>query len=500
MTATASSSYAAATSPPPARTVALRVLLAHEWRLLVRDRLLPVATALFAVVVVLALVAGSGFVRVQRATLATLRAAEAAQYDAMRRALDTIPATAAPPERFARDPRSPFHVGARIGRVATLDPAPLAVLAIGQADLQSAYFTVTTGARQAMLMKDELENPVNLLTGRLDLAFVLAVLLPLLVGALTYGLLASEREAGTLALVAAQPVSLARIVAAKVLVRAAIVLALAVGLVAVGLVVAGVPLGAPGTASLAAFALGAVVLYAAFWFAIAVAIGARAPSAAAGALTYAVAWLALVIVVPVAANAIAQQRHPAPSRTALIAQSRAVSAAANARADTVLRRFLYDHPELARGATLSSGAEFAARSLAVNAEIDAAMAPPLVAFDSALAAQQAIVDRARVVAPSLLVQAVLEGVAGTDGARWRAFRDGTVAFHERWRGAIVAHVVADRLLDRRAYETLPAFDAPAQDVAATLARVRPAFAALALLTVAAIVAALLSLRGVRAIA
>ncbi|MCU0624941.1 MAG: DUF3526 domain-containing protein [Gemmatimonadaceae bacterium] len=487
-----------ATRVPQPRTVPLATLLAHEWRLLVRDRLLHVAASCFIVVVVLALAAGVRWSRAQQATVDRLRRADADQLVAWQRALDTIPADAPPPEAFARDPRSAFHVGARVGRVAGLDQPPLGVLAVGQSDLQPSYYKVTTGPRQAMLMNDEIENPVALLTGRLDLTFVIVALLPLLIGALSYGMLAGEREDGTLALVASQPVTLRRVLLAKVAVRAAIVLAVAIGLVAIGLVVAGAPLAAPGVATVAATWLLTVLVYAAFWFAIALLVAVLVRGAAAGALTLATVWLLSVIVVPVLVNVVAQARHPAPSRTALIAESRAAAAAANARADTLLRKFLFDHPEMRAGASVASGKDFVTRSLTVQFEVDTAMAPSLAAFDARLRAQQALVDRARLASPSLLAQGVLESLAGTDGDRWRRFRDSTIAYHRRWRDAIMAQAVRGEPLTAAMLGALPTFafgEAPAD---AVLPRVGGALAVLVVLAVLAWSGALVAIGRVRA--
>lgn len=470
---TATAAPVTAVRAPVARTVGWSTLVAHEWRLLVRDRLLHVAVLVFAAVVIGALVTGARWTAAQRTTLAALRTESDSVWTAARRTLDTIPADAPRPERFARDPRSPFHVGLRLGRVATLDPAPLAALAVGQSDLQPSYYTVTTGPRQAMLQREELEHPVALLTGRLDLAFVVTVLLPLLIGALCHGLIAGEREDGTLALVAAQPVALRRVVLAKVLVRALVVASLAIALVSIGLVVIGVPLGAPGVPALVMAWFAVVLAQAAFWFGAAVLIGARAPSAAAGTLALAATWLVLVIVVPVLANAVAQARWPAPSRAALITESRAIGTAVNARADSVLGRYLVDHPELARDAAPGAGQDFVARTLSVQFELDTTLAPRLAAFDAQVARQQAAVERARVLSPALQVQGMLEALAGTDGTRWRAFRDSVVAYHVRWRTAIMQHALRDEVLDASRLGALPSLppapaDAPLSRIGAPL--------------------------------
>ena len=60
---------------------------------------------------------------------------------------------------------------------------------------------------------NELENPVNLMTGAFDIAFVVIFLLPIFILAISYDLLSSERERGTLAMILAHPISLKELMA-----------------------------------------------------------------------------------------------------------------------------------------------------------------------------------------------------------------------------------------------------------------------------------------------
>ena len=78
---------------------------------------------------------------------------------------------------------------------------------------------MTTDAKETVTGGAELENPQRLLSGRLDLAFVLIYLYPLLILAISYNLLSAEQEQGTLALLLSQPVSLRTVILAKVAVR-----------------------------------------------------------------------------------------------------------------------------------------------------------------------------------------------------------------------------------------------------------------------------------------
>ena len=102
-----------------------------------------------------------------------------------------------------------------------LPPGPLAAFAAGQTDLQP-YRTNATLFRRAdsLFAFYQLQSPLSLLAGRFDLAFVITYLLPLLVIALSYNMIAMERERGTLALALAQPVTLRSLLRRKIAVRA----------------------------------------------------------------------------------------------------------------------------------------------------------------------------------------------------------------------------------------------------------------------------------------
>jgi ABC-2 type transport system permease protein len=105
------------------------------------------------------------------------------------------------------DPTNVIVVGGvwRGGWVTALDPTPQRLLAAGMSDLQPDAWRLTLYGKEAR-GDSEFENPVNLVFGAFDLAFVLAFLLPLLVIALSFNLISGEREQGTLALQQAQPI------------------------------------------------------------------------------------------------------------------------------------------------------------------------------------------------------------------------------------------------------------------------------------------------------
>lgn len=98
------------------------------------------------------------------------------------------------------DPRSLSVYGQRAPRAVAMHPQPLAAISVGQSDLFTHVVKPKLYGEAEALGFSELSNPVQLLFGTFDLAFVITYLLPLLVLAVSYNVLSREREQGSLRL------------------------------------------------------------------------------------------------------------------------------------------------------------------------------------------------------------------------------------------------------------------------------------------------------------
>jgi len=399
-------------------------LLRLEWRHVRRDRAFWLATVLLLAALLYGLANGFAWVRFQSAAIAQAERTSAEMLAAAQ--ADAARFDAAPPERLSpfADPRDArgFEF-AYLRRFAVLPPAPTAALAVGQSDLLPYVFRVTYRPRETFLNRHEIENPLRLLLGRFDATFVALYLLPLAILVIAHGLLARERDGGTLALLRAQPLGLARWLAVRFALRAGLFLAAGGLVVLAGWFALG---GDPGALGGVARWLALVLAYGIFWFALAWWVGVRAPTAAASALGLAGAWLVLVVVLPATLNLALKQFHPPPSRAAYQDALRAGSDDAARRGSQLLARYLEDHPELApANAAGSRENDFFRIRFAVNAELEQIAAPLRAAFATQLARQQALIERLRWVSPALVLHHAALELAGTDCAR-----------HQRWLGAV----------------------------------------------------------------
>ncbi|HEV7443610.1 MAG TPA: ABC transporter permease subunit, partial [Steroidobacteraceae bacterium] len=202
-------------------------VLRWEIRTLQRDPACWLALALAIAAIVFALINGGRWI----SHLETVRAAAqvrdiSARIEA-RELAGRIDSKAARAPFITRDPRNAYgYANGLMANYAVLPATPLAALTIGQSDLLPSVLPLAPATLPSLQGSSEPENPHRLLIGRFDAAFVVVFLMPLLIIALTYALLAGERERGTLALLLAQPLSLRSLFAGKLAPRVLLVLAL----------------------------------------------------------------------------------------------------------------------------------------------------------------------------------------------------------------------------------------------------------------------------------
>ena len=443
-------------------------ILRHEWRALTADKSLPLLTAIFALAIGYGTVNGARWTAFQLGAIARASAEELERHATNEAEIVRINREQARVSDFA-DPRSPGSAGRSLAsRYAVLPPTPLAALAIGQSDLLPYYFKMTTDSRETVTAGAELENPHRLLSGRLDLAFVLVYLYPLLVLALSYNILSGEREQGTLALLLSQPIALRTLVLAKVALR----LLLFVGVIGVMAfaAVAAVGIDVTDGANVARLGLWLAVIaaYGAFWLALAVAVMAWGRPSATNAMALAGMWLVLVVVLPSVLNLLASTLYRVPSRVEMIQAMRVASDEAAAEGSALLAKYYEDHPELTGGGERAAS-EASMLRVATNARIEQRVTPVLRQFERQLQGQQRVIDRLRFLSPALLAQEALNDISGTGAVRHREFLTQVTSYHQAWRAYFVPLIFQKVRLT--SYADVPRFRFREEPPSAVAARV-----------------------------
>ena len=363
----------------------------------------------------------------------------------------------APPPRFA-DPTQAGRIGLNLGVGHAVKPVePWVALASGASDLQSHALRVGSGNKDQFLYQQELRNPDQLAIGTFDLAFVIAVVMPLGLLALVADAVARERESGTLRLAMSQGVGEALLVVVKVVpVAAAVALSTCAIFALASLIAAGLPDGAALVRLAAAFSL--ILAYTAFWAALAVGALLFARSLAGAAMPLVSAWTALVFVVPGLLLAAAKLVHPLPSRMDLLHEVREQTVIAEGRYADLLARHYHDHPQLAEGGGNKVDVPaFLMQSTVVQQEVSRRVDPLYQRHRAAIEAREAAVGAWAVFAPAAYLQDALADLAGSGAERHRRFLAQVDAFHDEWRGYFFPKVLARERFWSKDLSAVPRF-------------------------------------------
>jgi ABC-2 type transport system permease protein len=422
-----------------------------EARLLHRERAVWAALLALALATLFSLHAGAARVTAQRELVAAARADEATRIEGLKKTLAKLEAgdvhDEPPPYR---DPRNAAFMGSGpAARVVAPTQEPLSLVAVGQSDIFPPLVKVTTASKDSFLFADEIENPAHLMIGSTDLAFIVVYVFPLVVLALTFNLLAGEREQGTLAMTLAAARRPGATLAGKFCARALAPIVVTLLACAIGVWFFA---GAGALASADVVRLAAIILvYGLFWAALAAMIDGWGRSSAFNALALIGIWAALALIAPAAINSLASFVHPAPSRIDMTLAARAASTDADKARDASLARYMDEHPGEKRGGPR----EGTLRRLAVQEAAFRRVEDVIAAHDAQIARRRALVDRLSFLSPTLLAHDALAEVAGTSDARYDAFLAQVAAFHRDWRKFFLARAETGASMTAADYDALP---------------------------------------------
>lgn len=405
----------------------------YEWISIVRDRWVAVLFIIFFCITLFAV--RNGFEKVKERREAIEKVKETAgdvekkyvhDMDSISRGLKASPAP-------WLDPRSLSVYGQRAGRIIAMDPQPLALVSTGQSDLYTHTVKPKLYGEANALGFSELSNPVQLMFGSFDLAFVCIYLLPLLVLAFSYNLLSADQESGVLRLTVSQPVSLYGLLFSKLLVRFA-VLALIISFS----IVISLLLFKTNIDTTVLKLLLQVLAYTFFWFIVSFLVNLFGASSGTNAVALVSIWVVLVLLVPSFISQSANTLYPVPSRINMIHKYRVAEAESEKKASELLDGYLRDHPELAsKDSTQKNQYDFWLTYFASVEVIQASVKPVVSAYDVALEEQQKWVSQWRVLSPAILLQNSLNELAGTSTAHYQDFRKQVIAFSASWRNYFV---------------------------------------------------------------
>jgi len=453
-------------------------VVSHELRSLFADRIVWVAIAALALLTGYATHVGQRFVDGQRSQVESALASEAERFRDLEARFTEL-RNGSNPGESSQDPMTrPYVLGRTAGqRSATLPVAPFQAAAVGQSDLIPAVVAVNLDGADPRGTQEEIENPIHLMSGPLDLAFLVTFLLPLLVLALSFDLFSREREGGTLALLLAQPISPGTLMLGKALARWGMLFAVMLVLALGAFVLLAEP-PPPGRFLLWSAAMG---LYLAFWVSAACLVNATGGNSARNAVALAFVWLIFVLLVPAGIQLSANLVYPVPTRAELVGAEREASREVQGQAAAVLAQHYDDHPELMPEGLVNT-VDAQARAFAVQQEVNRRVAPVRARHQAQLERQREIIRTFRWLSPAVLVHDTQMQLAGTGDDRLALFEAELAEFHAQWVEFFGPAVYRSERMGLEHLETMPSWRFRDEDTARVLARIAPGLFGVLLLT------------------
>jgi ABC-2 type transport system permease protein len=384
-------------------------------------------------------------------------------------------------------------VGAETSKYVTLPPTGLAALSVGQSDIQLNYLPVSLATTLDVTKWLELENPISLAVGSFDIAFVVIFLLPIFILAMSYDLLSSEKERGTLAMILAHPISVRELMASKIISRAVVMLAVVMSFGVIALLTVGTGLDTADTWIRFSLWIVATLLYSSFWFALAVLVNVYGKNSASNGTVLAGIWLILVVIVPQMVSMLATTIYPAPSRMELTIAAREAQTEAEKNAMAKLDEYYYDHLEFVPDGD-KKAMDFLTLSQANKNSIEKAVRPLYDNFQDQLNKQEELVTRFQYLSPAIMMQLALNEVSGTSADRYEHFLHQVYAFHVEWREYFNTKFLQRYPLKPEDYDAFPEFNFEEEPFAVVAGRLIPSLLGMLILFLGVVLVPFIALR------
>ncbi len=352
-------------------------------------------------------------------------------------------------------PNKPMNIGYSYPRVAAMRPQPLAFISRGQSDLFTHYVQPKAYGDSFLYNYTELANPIQLLFGSFDIAFVIIYILPLLIIAFSYNIFSSEKEYGSLRLIASQPVSIIQWVLHKLSLRFLWLTLLTIITIFITFLVNGYSF----SENLAPFLkmLLLVVTYMLFWFSIVLLVNIYINNSAKNAVSLLAIWVMVILIIPAVVGQLSNTIYPVPSRTELIAEVRELREEVTKKQDKILDNFLRDHPEYADHSS-TTNYSFWHKYLASQDLIEDEIKPIVNSYETQLEKQQDWIKNWQYVSPAIILQQSFNALAGTSTANYQNYRKQVSGFAKTWRDFFVPMLYKNQDFNANTYTKLPRFN------------------------------------------
>ncbi|MEX0297477.1 MAG: ABC transporter permease subunit [Kordiimonas sp.] len=359
---------------------------------------------------------------------------------------------------------------------ATKPVGPLGHMAIGHAELMPSRVKISPWRNQMSMVEPyEFDNPTTLMLGRFDLAFFTVVILPLLMIAFSFDVIAADRARGTVRLLLSNPVNSKTIIASRLLVRNGLLL-----LVATIATVIGFSFSGANTIGYSLLWLATTLVYSLFWFALIYLIVSfikRSETAVATLISF---WAIFTLAIPALMGSAGEALYPQPSKLEYLSDARVAQNRANKETAELTKGFLADHPDLTVGdenvPSYFRGVFLANEQVLINT------APVVKAFEDSISDRNTFLDKLQYVSPAVITQRALFKIAGSDFEQAQLFLKNASETLDDLSIQVRSAILSRNRITTEQYNSLPKFEYTAAPTASVFAQISLPILILALMS------------------
>ncbi|SEC80863.1 ABC-2 type transport system permease protein [Tenacibaculum sp. MAR_2009_124] len=353
-----------------------------------------------------------------------------------------------------KSPQRPMTIGYSNPRVAAMPPKVLSFISQGQSDLFTHYVQPRAYGDSFLFNYSELSNPVQLLFGSFDLAFVIIYIIPLIIIAFSFNIFSAEKEFGSLKLIASQPISVIQWALQKIGIRYAWLVFITLLILIVTFAINGFDFAQNFSSFISMFLL--IFAYITFWFSIVFSVNIFVNNSAKNAVSLLAIWVVIILIIPATISQFGNSLYPVPSRTKLITEVREFKEEISKKQDKILDNFLRDHPEYADNGN-GTNYSFWHKYLASQDIIEDELAPLVKTYEEQLKEQQNWVKKWQYFSPAIILQQAFNSIAGTSTLDYQNYRQQVSVYAKEWRNYFVPMLYKNEKFSTEKFKDLPQF-------------------------------------------
>ncbi len=345
------------------------------------------------------------------------------------------------------EPAEASLLGSSVTQTNALPVPRLLDFSIGRSAIEPASFSIRMRSRSDTVFRNyQNGNPELLAHGPVDLTLVVAVLCPLLLIAVGYGVVSGDRESAIASLILAQSGSYGTVVIARSISRFLLILLPPLG---TGVVLLATSECSAERLAAAFWWMTATTISVAFWWALVLLTNSFCKTSETALLTLGGLYVSLTFVLVALSVPLSQMAFTPQSRLTQIAKQR--------RAQTeITDSFENDHSNLTAD-TVQQNRLTMRHNYELAERLEAKMAPIVSASENALERQQRVQAAVGLLSPAMATVDLLSRLAGTDQQTYATLRREAREQTRDFRASIARSVKEERNYAPSDFDSAPVF-------------------------------------------